>query len=186
MQVREAQSIGALTILVVSLIVYGGSLFNEGSLHPETSLPWVNQGPGMMAAEVTGTTGADGIYFLPERTSYATIRKVIGIEGKIEPVGGSLSDGNGYAICAEDGVMRISDMPAVRLLALGLPIDLNRASVEELSQVPGIGERLAAQMVQIRQIRGNYESLSNLTTIRGIKEKKLDNLKKYLIVRPAR
>ena len=52
------------------------------------------------------------------------------------------------------GVLTIGDMPAVRRLALGLPIDLNRASAEDLSLVPGIGERMAIEIVQRRQTDG--------------------------------
>ena len=78
MRVREAQNLGALMILVASLVVYGGSLLIDRYPLPETSLPWGNQGPGMIAAEVTGSKGADGVYFLPESMTIATILKVIG------------------------------------------------------------------------------------------------------------
>ena len=185
MRVCEAQSLGALTILVASLVVYGGSLLNVDYQLPETSLPWGNQEPGMIATEVAGSKGTDGIYFLPEKMTVAEILQAIGIEGKVDAANKSFFNGTGYVIYAEGGVLKINDMPAVRQIALGLPIDLNRASVEELSQVPGIGERLAADIVQLRQTRKKFESVSNLTAVRGIKERKLNNLKKYLMVRPA-
>jgi competence ComEA-like helix-hairpin-helix protein len=185
MRVREAQNLGALMILVASLVVYGGSLLIDRYPLPETSLPWGNQGPGMIAAEISGGRGADGVYFLPERMPIAMILKIIGMEEKIEPADESLSADTGYTICAEDGMLKISAMPTVRRLALGMPIDLNRASAEELSQVPGIGEKLAAQIVQLRQLRRQFESVSDLMAVQGIKEKKLNNLKKYLTVRPV-
>jgi len=62
-------------------------------------------------------------------------------------------------------------MPAVRRLALGMPIDLNRASAEELSQVPGIGEKLAVQIVQLRQMRRQFESVSDLMAVRVSKKR---------------
>ncbi len=185
MRVCEAQNLGTLMILVISLVVYGGSLLDDRYPLPEKSLPWGNQGPGMIAAEVTGSEGADGVYFLPEGMTIATILKIIGLEGTIEPADESFEDGTGYTICREDGMLKISDMQTVRRLALGLPIDLNRASAEQLSQIPGIGERLAAQIVQLRQNRRKFESVSDLMAVQGIKEKKLNNLKKYLIVRPV-
>ena len=185
MRVCEAQSLGALMLLVASSIVYVGSFLNDRYPLPETSLPWGNQGAGTMAVEVTGSKGADGIYFFPERTTIAEILKVIGADGKVETAGGPFPNGIGHSISVEGGVLKISVIPAGRLLALGLPIDLNRASVEELSQVPGIGERLATEIVELRQVQGMFESMSDLTTVRGIKEKKLNNLKKYLTVRPV-
>ena len=185
MRVCEAQSLGALMILVASLVVYGGSLLKVHYLLPEASLPWGIEGPGMIATEVAGSKGADGIYFLPEKMTVTEILQAIGIEGKLDAAEKPFFDGTGYTIHAEGGVLRISDMPTVRRIALGLPIDLNRASAEELSQVPGIGERLAAEIVQLRQTLKKFKSVSDLTAVRGIKEKKLNNLKKYLMVRPA-
>jgi competence ComEA-like helix-hairpin-helix protein len=185
MRVCEAQSLGALMILLASVVIYGGALRNVDCQLPETSLPWGNQEPGMIATEVAGSKGADGIYFLPEKMTIIEILQAIGIEGKVDADDKPFFDGTGYTIYADGVVLRISDMPAVRRIALGLPIDLNRASVEELSQVPGIGESLAADIIQLRQRRKKFESISDLMTVRGIKERKLNNLKKYLMVRPA-
>ena len=185
MRVRETQDLGALVILVASLVAYGGSLLIDRDPLPETSLPWGSQGPGMIAAEVSGSKGADGVYFLPENMTIATVLKVVGIEGKTEPADESLSADAAYTICVEDGMLKINAMPTVRRLALGMPIDLNRASAEELSQVPGIGEKLAIQIVQLRQLRRQFESVSDLMAVQGIKEKKLNNLKKYLTVKPT-
>jgi competence ComEA-like helix-hairpin-helix protein len=184
MRVRETQTLGALMILVASMVVYGGSLLNDRYPFAETSLPWGNQGPGMIAAEISVGRGTDGVYFLPDRMTIATMLKIVGMEGKIEPAHGSLFADTAYTICQEDGLLRIGAMPTVRRLALGMPIDLNRATAEELSQVPGIGERLAVQIVQLRRLRRQFESLTDLTAVQGIKEKKLNNLKKYLTVRP--
>jgi competence ComEA-like helix-hairpin-helix protein len=186
MRVCEAQSLGALMILVASSVVYGGSFLNDRHPLPEkTPLPWGNQGLATIAAQVTGSKGADGIYFLPERTIIAEILKVIGVDEQIKTTGEPFTDGIGYTISVEGGVLKINVMPAITLLALGLPIDLNRASAEELSRVPGIGERLAAQIVELRQVNGKFESMTDLMTVRGIKEKKMNNLKKYLTVRQA-
>jgi len=106
MRVREAQNLGALMILVASLVVYGGSLLNDRYPLPATSLPWGNQGPGMIAAEVSGGIGADGVYFLPERMAIAMILKVVGVEGKLETAAESLSAETAYTICAEEGKLK--------------------------------------------------------------------------------
>jgi competence protein ComEA len=81
--------------------------------------------------------------------------------------------------------MKIEEISAARRLALGLPVDLNRASEGDLSLVPGIGERMAVQIVQLRIERGEFRNLSDLMAVPGIKEKKLNGLKGYLIVRRA-
>ncbi len=185
MRVCEAQSLGGLMILAASLVVYGISLLDGRYRLPETPLPWGSQEPGMVATEVTGSNGTDGIYFLPEKMTTAETLQAIGVKGKLDAAENPFFDGTGCTIYAEGGVLRIGEMPAVRRIALGLPVDLNRASEEELSRVPGIGERLAADIVQLRQTRKRFESVSDLSAVRGIKENKLNNLKKYLMVRPA-
>jgi competence protein ComEA len=182
-RVYEAQSLGALTVLIASLVVYGTSFLPDCRPFPESFLPWGNQGSGTMAVEVIGSRGADGIYFVPERMPVATIVGVTGIEGTIEHTGEAVPDNTAITISAEGGSLKINDMPSVRRLSLGLPIDLNRASAVELLQVPGIGDSLANQIVQLRQTKGHFTSLLDLKSVPGVKEKKLNNLKKYLSVK---
>jgi len=74
---------------------------------------------------------------------------------------------------AGGGGLRVGEMNASTRLALGVPIDVNSASAEEISLVPGIGQTLAVQIFQFRISRGKIESLSELTAVPGIKEKRL-------------
>ena len=94
------------------------------------------------------------------------------------------SAGSALSVSAAEGTLKITDMPSVTRLALGLPIDINRATEEELSLVPGIGESLANQIVHLRQLRGKFGGLEELTAVPGIKERKLRTLEKYLSVGP--
>jgi hypothetical protein len=182
MQVLEGQRLGALTILIASLGVYGGDLLCRQRPIEELSLPWVNQGPGTMAAEVTGSRAADGIYFLPQGTVIARIPRIIGVEGRIDDAFFVLPGGSAISITSLGGVLTIGDMPAMRRLALGVPIDVNHASVEDLSLVPGIGERMAIEIIRRRQAVGKFEVLSDLTDVPGIKDRKLNGVKKFLTV----
>ncbi len=182
MRVWEGQNLGALTILIASLAVYGGALYHDQRSFSELSLPWGDQGSGMITAEVTGGRDIDGIYFLRKKTDIANIIKTLDIEGRIDDAGFAISDGAAISISLAGGEVKISDMPAIRRLALGLPVDLNRASVEELSLIPGIGERMAIEIVQRRRKIGKFTVLSDLTSVPGIKEKKLNSLRKYLTI----
>lgn len=51
------------------------------------------------------------------------------------------------------------------------PIDVNRASAEELLDLPGIGEKLAARIIEHRASRGPFRSLDELATVNGISER---------------
>lgn len=182
MRVCEGQNLGALTTLILSLAIYWMALLNDHQLLPDKSLPWGNQEPGMIAVSVTGSRDADGIYFLPEGTDILNILKIIDVAGKIDAADFAKPGGTAIAISLAGGTVTISDMPAVRQLALGLPIDLNRAAAEDLALIPGIGERMALEIVQRRQKTGKFAVLSDLTTVPGIKEKKFNGLKKYLTI----
>jgi predicted DNA-binding helix-hairpin-helix protein len=92
------------------------------------------------------------------------------------------NDYDAAAISFEGGVLKVGDMRATTRLALGVPIDLNSASTEEISLVPGIGQNLGARIFQFKLSRGKIKSLSELTAVPGIKEKKLNSLRRYVTV----
>ena len=51
---------------------------------------------------------------------------------------------------------------------LGLPIDVNRASAEDLQAIRGIGPALASRIVDLRQAKGGFRQHSDLEEVRGI------------------
>ena len=65
MQVSDGQRLGALIVLIASLFVYLGTLIHERHPFPVSALSWGNQGPGMIAVELSGKRGADGHLFFP-------------------------------------------------------------------------------------------------------------------------
>jgi competence protein ComEA len=48
------------------------------------------------------------------------------------------------------------------------PVDVDRATVEELDRLPGIGPALAQRIVADRQLRGPFGGLEGLQEVRGI------------------
>ena len=61
-------------------------------------------------------------------------------------------------------------------------IDLNSATVEDLVQVDGIGEKTAEKIIAYRTEHGAFKSVDDLLNISGIGEKKLEQMKPYLKV----
>lgn len=56
-------------------------------------------------------------------------------------------------------------------------ININKASEEELQELPGIGPAYAARIVQWRKENGSFKSFEQLLEIRGIGKKRLENIK---------
>jgi competence protein ComEA len=63
---------------------------------------------------------------------------------------------------------RARPLTGLELVLLGRPVDLNRASAEDLAAVPGIGPGLAAEVVREREERGPFRSPDSLLRVRGI------------------
>ena len=63
-----------------------------------------------------------------------------------------------------------------------VPIDLNLATEEELCALPGIGEELSRRILRYRLEQGPFESVEELTEVPGIGEGKLAALEGYLKV----
>ena len=64
------------------------------------------------------------------------------------------------------------------------PLDLNRATVEELMGLPGIGPALAARIVAFREEHGPFTSVEELLQVPGIGEATLEALRPYVTVQP--
>jgi len=63
-----------------------------------------------------------------------------------------------------------------------LVVDLNEATEAELNLLPGVGEKLANDILKYRDEVGSFSSVEELMNIRGIKEGRLLSLKKYIRV----
>lgn len=61
-------------------------------------------------------------------------------------------------------------------------LNINEASVQELSILPGIGEVLAERIVEYRTAYGPFQSLEELCGVDGIGEKRLEELRDYATV----
>lgn len=64
------------------------------------------------------------------------------------------------------------------------PLDLNRAAVEELMGLPGIGPVLAERIVAFREEQGPFTSVEDLLQVPGIGEATLETLRPYITVQP--
>lgn len=64
----------------------------------------------------------------------------------------------------------------------GQQLDPNVASAQDLARLPGVGMRLAKEIVADREIRGSFGSLSELDRVEGIGPATIRRLEKFLLI----
>ena len=66
------------------------------------------------------------------------------------------------------------------------PIDLNRATAQDLIQLPGVGEAIAKRIVDFREQHGPFKRVEDLMKVKGIGEKSLEKIRPYVRVGKAK
>ena len=164
-------------------IVLDGHNLHTGDL---VALGHLEPLPHAHAVELAGESGRNGIYFIPRGTTVAAFLDMAGITadcgtGEARRFG-ALKSVTTVTLPPMCSGVSVGAMAADKRLALGIAIDINRATLEELVLVPGIGEKTAERIVEDRQLNGTFRKLEELTRVKGIKEKRLEKFRKYLCI----
>lgn len=59
-------------------------------------------------------------------------------------------------------------------------IDLNKATVEELKKLPGIGEKTALKIIEYRERHGGFKKLEEVMKVERISQKTFERIKDYI------
>ncbi|GIK61907.1 MAG: helix-hairpin-helix domain-containing protein [Ignavibacteriota bacterium] len=59
-------------------------------------------------------------------------------------------------------------------------INLNTAGLNDLTKLPGVGEKTAEKILELRNQRGKFKRLEELMDVKGIGEVKFSKIKKYV------
>ncbi len=141
--------------------------------------------------EVSGEVRKPGIYiFHHPPTLKETIEKAEGLREE------ALFDEKNLSETLETGTLvhvmkesrevinvKLGRMEARKLIVFSLPLDLNRASAEDLSLIPGIGDPLGREIVAYRERRRAFRSVEELKNVKGIGDSKFQSIKLYFIVK---
>ena len=69
------------------------------------------------------------------------------------------------------------------IISLWAKIDINSASLNELSSLKGIGEKKAQAIIDYRKTKGKFKNIDELVHVNGIGIKTLDSLKNEIEVK---
>lgn len=61
-------------------------------------------------------------------------------------------------------------------------VNINKATIEDLRKIPGIGEKRAQEILDARDSKGGFKSIDDLLTISGIGQKTLEKIKNDIII----
>ena len=61
-------------------------------------------------------------------------------------------------------------------------ININTAGINEFVKLPGIGEKTAEKIIQLRNQKGKFRKLEDLMEVKGIGEVKFNKIKVYLYI----
>jgi competence ComEA-like helix-hairpin-helix protein len=138
--------------------------------------------PGTMSlafVEVTGKVAHPGVYSFPRPPSLKELWAKAGAPGTPPDPDKTIASGSRLEVTPAGGY-RVAAMPGAQLLTLGLPLDLNRATADDLDAIPGIGPALAKRIIDYRLARGPFKQIEDLREVSGIGPQNLQKLKPYL------
>jgi competence protein ComEA len=61
-------------------------------------------------------------------------------------------------------------------------ININKASVQQLDTLPGVGPSIAQKIVEYRSSRGDFKSIEELNNVSGIGDEKYKDIKDLITV----
>jgi len=143
---------------------------------------YADQSGNSLAVKIVQRNTNKGVYFVAPQSTFNQLLLLTGIHL------GAQKDfilKNGIKIeidSGSDNSVKTAKMDNVDRLALGMPININRATEDDLLLIPGIGEKTAQKILEFRKRIGRFNKIEELAKIKGIKEKKLSKFRKYLFV----
>lgn len=173
-QIKGLVVIFLILAIIPFIIFFSNSFFNY-------KIPILaNQFDNALTVEIRDNDTGKGIYFTESRTMANQLLQSAGIAVQAQ---NNFVLENGMKLTVDSnsakGVL-LAEIDNSRRLALGMTIDLNRATIDDLLLIPGIGEITAQKILKLRNEKVRFKNVEELMEIDGIKEKKLAKLKQYL------
>ncbi|MEJ7837393.1 MAG: ComEA family DNA-binding protein [Thermomicrobiales bacterium] len=172
---KEFVRFAAVFACLATLAVFAFVLLRDRFQPIEIEIQGVDDRPIIVA--IDGEVSVPGIYELPVN---ARLNDLVNAAGGLTPNAdvGSL---NLAARIGDGETIRISSRllatPQDENLDAGPLININTANAAELDELPGIGEVLAARIIEHREQFGPFASVDQLLEVEGISESTVEELR---------
>jgi len=150
-----------------------------------TSLAGASVGDEAIVVHAAGAVARPGVYKVPGGSRVNDVVTAAGgpaVDADLDQLdlAAKVSDGDRVYV-----PRRGESVPAVAGGPAGTtgPLDLNRATVEQLDGLPGVGPATAQAIVDWRTKHGRFRSVQDLLDVPGIGPAKLDRIRSLVIVR---
>lgn len=184
----------ALCVVFTVAVLFIVTLLSRGSatapieIHPPvpTQTPGPGPSPCPLKVYVTGAVRAPGlVQVVPDAR----------VQDAIDAAGGPAPDADlaNYNLAAPvfDGqhlqvpvVGEVEAQSEYQRSQTGVLININTATVEELDELPGVGEVTAEKIVRYRQEHGPFLRIEAIMDVPGIGEAKFDGFKEMITIGP--
>ena len=183
--IKERQLDGAIVIVVIIVFVYTAAFTISLFYAPRYNIPFGDESYGPLIVAIGGDTDFNGVYYMSGKARICDLLISAGI-GNLEMfdkriLSKKLFTGDMVVIESGDR-LTTAEMNNAQKVALNIPIDINKATLNDLILIPGIGEKTAWHIIQFRENSGCVNRLEDLMKIHGIKENKFKKIKRYLCV----
>ena len=87
------------------------------------------------------------------------------------------------AVCALMLTLAAGAWAAESQPALQGVVNINTANATELQLLPGVGEKRAAEIIDIRKAKGGFQSIDELVEVKGLGEAMLDRIRPHVTLK---
>ncbi|MBN1470567.1 MAG: helix-hairpin-helix domain-containing protein [Syntrophaceae bacterium] len=145
---------------------------------------FANQGSHYETVEIVENKKSAGIYFVPQGTSVNQLLQSVGMKqkSKNDPEIKSGMKIEVHPAWVNRGII-IKEISNAEKISVGLALDINKASKEDLILIKGIGPATAQKIVELRKKVNGIKNIKQLMEIKGMKEKRIKQIEKYLYVK---
>ena len=162
-------------------------------LPPPTTTPAPTATPVLLTVYVSGAVAEPDVYTLPAGSRVKQAIEVAGgfAEDAVEAgvnLAQALVDGQQIYVPGQDEVTAPAAAIGGSLASASSstdsagPVNINRASVEQLSTLPGIGPAIAGRIIEYRESHGGFRVIEDIKQVKGVGDATFEKLRDLITV----